>query len=705
MESNHFLWKVGFLSIIFLFFLQLATFLIGAIYSVNLLGSSLNLYAAGIAWMFSSGLLIFLPLKIKLLRKPELSQNSFLSRLNKFFFQGSYEEPLVYRRISQIFAIFVIIFRLISPWLKTRPTIIFAGLGVAFFFLFYPLYLLQIPKDFHKEEGLAQGISLAIATLLSILFRTIGASLDSSIFGWTQLIGWVLGIICMFGIFNFGKIIEIAPPQEEKVSLPPSSKQQNHRSFLASFCLLNLFILIVFGFESPTVFARWTQGNYIAIVVILVIVILSLVIVSALKPDIISKIPQWGLWAWNIFFTIMLALTIIVHTVSFPSAPDSAVVVVGSPYWYQQIPLYMMLISSPIIFLDMVLFCSQLIHSSPKLSTLTGSFTLHGLYFIILIFMAIFTNVWGYVKPVSNLLRNLYWLPYLIIGLGMIGGVFAINLTQHQFNVISIPKIGKQSIAILSSLVTIGIIISAFLVVPSPASDGNESISSITVMTYNIQEGNNQSAEANYASQLEVIQNSGADIIALQECDTTRIGLWNNDLVRYLATALDYYSYFGPKTVTGTFGTAILSRFPITRAETLFSYSNKDETGTAYATVLINNEEFHIFSSHPDGNADNHREHMNAILEKIEDESLNHVISMGDFNTRQDSEYYNMSLTMLDDTWLRVYPTGVDEFGNNMTRRIDHIFISSEFEVENVWVIPEGPSQSDHNVFWAKLTW
>ena len=705
MKSDHFLWKVGFLSIIFLFFLQLATLLIGAIYSVNLLGSSLNLYAAGIAWMLSSGLLIFLPIKIKLLKKQEQSQNSFLTRLGRFFFRESFEKPLVYQTISQIFAIFVIIFRLISPWLKTRPTIIFAGLGVAFFFLFYPLYLLQIPKDHHKGEGLAQGISLAIATLLSILFRTIGASLDYSIFGWAQLIGWVLGIICILGIFNFGKIIGKAPPQEENVSPSIPTKKQNRRSFLASFCILNLFILIVFGFESPTVFARWTQGNYIAIVIILAIAILSLVIISALKPDLISSIPQWGLWAWNFFFTIMIALTIIVHTVSFPSDPESAVVVVGSPYWYQQIPLYMMLISSPIIFIDMVLFSSQLIHSSPKLSTLTGSFTLHGLYFIILIFMAIFTNVWGYVKPVSNLLRNLYWLPYLIIGLVMIVGVFGINLAHHKFSAISIPKLGKQSVTVLSSLITFGILISTFLVAPLPVSDGTEPISSITVMTYNIQEGNNQSAEANYANQLEVIQNSGADIIALQECDTARIGLWNIDLVRYLATELDYYSYFGPKTVTGTFGTAILSRFPITNAESLFSYSHKDETGTAYATVLINNEGFHIFSSHPDGNEDNHREHMNAILEKIDAESLNHVISMGDFNTRQGSEYYNMSITVLDDAWLRAHPSGVDEFGNNMSGRIDHIFISSEFGVENAWVIPEGPSQSDHNVFWATLTW
>ncbi|MHA1619189.1 MAG: endonuclease/exonuclease/phosphatase family protein [Promethearchaeota archaeon] len=119
----------------------------------------------------------------------------------------------------------------------------------------------------------------------------------------------------------------------------------------------------------------------------------------------------------------------------------------------------------------------------------------------------------------------------------------------------------------------------------------------------------------------------------------------------------------------------------------------------------MNGEDFHVFSSHPDGNASNHLDHMNAIIDKITSESLTNVISMGDFNTRPYSEYYNISVAVLDDAWNREYPTGIDAFGNNMTRRIDYIFISPEFILDGAWVIPEGPSQTDHNVFWSTISW
>ena len=62
--------------------------------------------------------------------------------------------------------------------------------------------------------------------------------------------------------------------------------------------------------------------------------------------------------------------------------------------------------------------------------------------------------------------------------------------------------------------------------------------------------------------QLALIRQVSPDILALQESDSTRISLNNNDYARYYAGKLGYYSYYGPKTLTGTYGTALLSKYP-----------------------------------------------------------------------------------------------------------------------------------------------
>ena len=50
---------------------------------------------------------------------------------------------------------------------------------------------------------------------------------------------------------------------------------------------------------------------------------------------------------------------------------------------------------------------------------------------------------------------------------------------------------------------------------------------------------------------VKVLRELDADIIALQESDSARVSLNNNDYVRYFAEQLSYYSYYGPAPVAG----------------------------------------------------------------------------------------------------------------------------------------------------------
>jgi hypothetical protein len=76
-----------------------------------------------------------------------------------------------------------------------------------------------------------------------------------------------------------------------------------------------------------------------------------------------------------------------------------------------------MLLLFPVIFLDMQEFLNQIqMSSAPR--GLGPGLLLGSTALVLLIFAHIFTNVWGYVKPVSLPFRNAFWLPYLLLAGG-----------------------------------------------------------------------------------------------------------------------------------------------------------------------------------------------------------------------------------------------------------------------------------------------
>jgi endonuclease/exonuclease/phosphatase family metal-dependent hydrolase len=195
------------------------------------------------------------------------------------------------------------------------------------------------------------------------------------------------------------------------------------------------------------------------------------------------------------------------------------------------------------------------------------------------------------------------------------------------------------------------------------------------------------------------------DLISLQESDTTRISMNNSDYVRYFAEQLGYYSYYGPRTVTRTYGTAILSKYPLENTRTIFSYSDTDEIGTTQAGIEANGHRFTIYDVHPAGSNSADLAFANMLLEQSHDKP--YVIALGDYNLRDYEEAYQAIDSVLINAWTSVYPTeispdGVDMSGDN---RIDHIFVSPGLGIRNpVYVLPPD-SATDHPVHWAEIYW
>ncbi len=669
-----------FLSILFLFFLQMITELISAIYMLDLLNTSVDEKAAGLFFLLPSFFLIF--------SKKEISP-----------------------KLIKISGIILIVARLITPFFATLGKIITAGLSVGSFMIFFPSYLLYSSSLTKKSNGLNFGLSLAIGTGLSILFRTLNYTIDISMYSWYQSIGVILALIALVLLLSFDKIQnydqkdEVLKEKELEKEEDIKKKKSNFNSEIKILGLIlgiiNVFLLIYFAFESPTVISRWTQGNYLAIIIILIIMISIYVSIAQFRPDWFGLLKIWMILLWNFLFAISLVLTIFVHTINFPETVSSPAIIVGTPYWYQQIPLYMMLLLSPIIFINFMLFTRELIRNIPSKKQISLGFTLGGLYIIIMAFIIIFTNIWGYVGAVSLIFRNLFWFPFLLIGIGLFISALFIKNTSIQFKKFKGSIKENVPTVIFIFFILIGTIFGGIITMANPEPLTGQGVHSLKVMTYNVQMGVNETGDFNYDSQLRLIQEINPDIIAFQESDSAKIGGKNSDVIRYFADKLNYYSYYGPKKVTGTYGTAVLSRYPITNALSIFTYSDEDEIGTVQVEITVGDTIFNVFNSHPDGSDDAKLIQIQTLMSQIE--GLNNVISLGDFNSKENSTYYNASTAILVDSFLFLYPDHFDENGVNRTLRIDHIFVSPEFTIKEAHYISKPESQTDHPVYWIVI--
>jgi endonuclease/exonuclease/phosphatase family metal-dependent hydrolase len=201
-----------------------------------------------------------------------------------------------------------------------------------------------------------------------------------------------------------------------------------------------------------------------------------------------------------------------------------------------------------------------------------------------------------------------------------------------------------------------------------------------------------------------LIRQVNPDVVALQETDSTRISLNNNDIVRYYANKLGYYSYYGPKTVTGTYGTALLSKYPLKIPLTFFTFSDKDEAGTVEAEIVVGDQTFTVFSVHPDESDPAMLVFAKTLLRRAQEKPQ--VIAMGDYNLRSYEEAYQVIDRVLKNAWTSVYPTGIDNNGLDMSgeNRIDHIFVSPSLQTSDpVYLLPP-ESGTDHPAHWATIS-
>jgi endonuclease/exonuclease/phosphatase family metal-dependent hydrolase len=108
----------------------------------------------------------------------------------------------------------------------------------------------------------------------------------------------------------------------------------------------------------------------------------------------------------------------------------------------------------------------------------------------------------------------------------------------------------------------------------------------IRVGTYNIHYGYNTPWQFNLEAQARTIEESGVDIVMLQEVDTCRITSYGVDDALWLARRLGMREVYGPA-LERLSGIALLTRFPISEADTRYLASQLEQTAIVHARVMV----------------------------------------------------------------------------------------------------------------------
>jgi endonuclease/exonuclease/phosphatase family metal-dependent hydrolase len=543
------------------------------------------------------------------------------------------------------------------------------------------LLLLALSLGAPARDGwpslLAGGLGLAV--LASIVLRALGSGLDAST-AWTgQLIGWPLGIAA---IWWWPSAAEREPPAGATCSALSAA--------VIGAGMMAVLTLLYFGFVAPNVIAAWTGTGYLMVTAVIA---LGALIWCALLywERYRSWLTPWRLRAGTMLFTALLVLTVVPHHVGFPSSPDAyPVAAPHAPTWATPV-LVLTLLLSPIVVLDFLAMAGQFGALSPSVGRAGLALGAGAVCLGAMVIAQIFTTTYDYVPVIGPAFRDRFWAVVAAPAVLLVAAQFAVPATRSP------PARPNGFLAAgLVSLAALAIGSAAVLKAdpgPAPVREA------LTVVTYNVRQGYNQENRPSIDQQLEVLRSLDADVIGLQESDTNRVANGNNDLVRFLANELELHAYHGAKTVTGTFGIALLSRYPIEDARTFYLFSEGEQTAVIQARLTVAGRTFDVLVTHlGNGGPVIQLEQVLEIAEPLPD-----VVLVGDFNFRPRQPQYELTTARLDDAWAKRWPVGTDAGGSTRAERIDYVFVTPGTNVLDATYVDV--AASDHPALVVTLSW
>lgn len=270
----------------------------------------------------------------------------------------------------------------------------------------------------------------------------------------------------------------------------------------------------------------------------------------------------------------------------------------------------------------------------------------------------------------------------------------------HDFST-AIKRLGivfSSMYAIASILAVVAGSISVTNFSPSVFSESPEDATQIKVGTFNAHYISND-----FAVDAGVIFAEGVDVLALQEVDESDVS--------YIQKLLGYeYSYVtNCDCSAGDTEVALVSKYPITRADTLY----EDENSTILRSEVARTDEYkvsvynvHMYVPYI-ASAYSERSQAYSLLSDSVSNDPYETIVMGDFNTtifspqlRRFSDDNKLSIhDVTERFWPRCSWFGVTDAG---CLRIDHVFSPTSYQLHSVKILPT--KESDHKPVVVELS-
>jgi endonuclease/exonuclease/phosphatase family metal-dependent hydrolase len=245
----------------------------------------------------------------------------------------------------------------------------------------------------------------------------------------------------------------------------------------------------------------------------------------------------------------------------------------------------------------------------------------------------------------------------------------------------------------------------------SPEGKGQKKAMNLTVLSYNVR---HCSPPANPSlidveAIARIIKDSKAELVGLQEIDVNngRSGV-NLDQAAKLGELTGMYHYFskGIDYQGGAYGTAILSKFPLSEQETIqlpAAPDTEQRTLSVVTATLPDGRKIRFANTHLDFTADeNALAQAKVITEKLKDEKVP-VFVVGDFNVVKESktmqhlgQYFTSTC---EANCMPTIPADVPK------KTIDFILFSNNQGISvHAHEVLNQPTASDHRPVWARVS-
>ncbi len=217
----------------------------------------------------------------------------------------------------------------------------------------------------------------------------------------------------------------------------------------------------------------------------------------------------------------------------------------------------------------------SLLYAPVRFKPATGSALALGMvFFLLLNFLNAFAFTYPYTLPV---MRGMGWAVYLAAAL-------AISVTVAVTSVTADEAAPASPYAVLAGG-ALALAVTLAAVWPQPVT-AFPTGGTLRVGTYNIHYGYDDVWHLTLEEIAQTIEDSGADVVALQEVDTGRMTSYLTDNAYYLARRLRMQAIYLP-TVEHLTGIALLTRAPVVTSGGTLVTSLQEQTGVVHAQVGV----------------------------------------------------------------------------------------------------------------------